>query len=245
LSYLFTGQEVYAEHAVLLLRTWFLDPATRMNPSLRYAERVPGGALGGPQGIIHTRYFSAAPDWLRILARSPAFDARTSQGLKQWFSEYLEWLTTQPYGLHEGSRANNHGAWYRQLVVGLAVATERADLARTLCLNARMDRIGAAIGTDGSFPTEMNRVDSLFYAQFHLRALYSLAALCEQVDVDLWHYETPDGRGLSAGTQYLDRFLLKGETWHLSEVLPRKKLVEIYGSMRRQADGVYAITETE
>lgn len=245
LSYLFSGREVYAEHAMLLLRTWFLDPATRMNPSLLYAERVPGGALGGAQGIVNTRYFSAAPDWLRILARSPALDAGTAQGLKHWFADYLDWLTTHPYGLQEKTRLNNHGAWYYQQVVGLALASDRTDWARATCLTAKTERIAKVIGNDGSFPTEMHRLDSLFYTEFHLHALYSLAALCERVDVDLWHFETPDGRGLAAGTRYLERFLLKGETWTLSEVLPRKKLVEIYGTMRRQADGVFSTGETD
>src|SRR5688572_22934036 len=42
LAYYFSGNEVYAEHAAKLLKTWFLDPATRMNPNLNYAQAIKG-----------------------------------------------------------------------------------------------------------------------------------------------------------------------------------------------------------
>jgi hypothetical protein len=42
LAYRVTKEDRYAEHAGRLLRTWFLDEATRMNPHLRYAQAIPG-----------------------------------------------------------------------------------------------------------------------------------------------------------------------------------------------------------
>jgi len=38
LGYFFTGQEEYAAKATKLLRVWFLEEATKMNPHLRYAH---------------------------------------------------------------------------------------------------------------------------------------------------------------------------------------------------------------
>jgi hypothetical protein len=37
LAYYFSGDERYAEKAAALLRAFYLDPATRMNPHLQYA----------------------------------------------------------------------------------------------------------------------------------------------------------------------------------------------------------------
>src|SRR5436305_594850 len=49
-----TRDERYARHAADHLRAWFLDPATRMNPNLQYAQAIHGRSTGRGIGIIDT-----------------------------------------------------------------------------------------------------------------------------------------------------------------------------------------------
>src|SRR6266540_882722 len=56
LAYFFTGDEAYARAAARQLRVWFLDPATRMNPHLRFAQLVRGIDRERGSGIIDTRW---------------------------------------------------------------------------------------------------------------------------------------------------------------------------------------------
>ncbi len=58
-AYYLTGNEKYAEKAVELIKVWFLDKNTRMNPNLEYAQMIPGhnGGKGRCYGLLDTYSF--------------------------------------------------------------------------------------------------------------------------------------------------------------------------------------------
>ncbi|HET8654515.1 MAG TPA: alginate lyase family protein [Longimicrobiaceae bacterium] len=231
LAYYFTGNEAYALHAGDLLRTWFLAPATRMNPNLDYAQAIPGITQGRGIGIIDTHGFPVLLDDLALLRPSPHWSDTDEQGMKQWMSSYLEWLRTSKNGIDERDWPNNHGSWYDVQTAALALYVGRPELAREIVQRAETKRIAKQILPDGREPLELARTRSLHYSVFNLEALMQLAEIGRHVGVDLWHYEAPNGASIQKALDYLAPYVDLSRKWPGEELTPTEPDL-LYGPLR-------------
>ena len=219
LAYHFTGEEKYAEHAAKILRTWFLDPATKMTPHFRFAQAVPGVNDGRGTGILEARGLADAADAATLLHGSKHWSAADQQALLAWAATYFEWLTTSKNGLDERAAKNNHGTWYDVQAAKWALVLGRKDQAKEICAEAASRRIGVQIQPDGKQPLELVRTASFSYSCFNLRALSALAGLGEHAGVDLWKHRAADGRSLVVALDFLVPYLGKNpKTWTMTQI---------------------------
>ena len=218
LAFWFTGDERYAQKAATLTRTWFLDPATRMNPNLEHAQAIPGINHGRGIGIIESRGLLNLIDGLALLAGSPAWTAKDATAMTAWLSAYFEWLTTSKNGRDEAAAENNHGSWCDVQAVGLALALGRADDAKKILAAAPAKRIARQIESDGRQPLELARTKSLSYSLFNLEALLVLARFGENVGVELWTFSTADGRSLRTALRYLAPYADPAKQWPKQDI---------------------------
>lgn len=212
LGYYFTGNERYAARAVLLLRTWFLNPATLMNPNVNYGQAIPGITEGRGIGLISLRGFTNLLDGVALLNNSDSFTAADRAGLRAWFTKYMDWLQNSPNGRAEAAAKNNHGSWYDQQLVSIALYLGRNGLAHQVVETAKAKRIALQIRPDGREPLELARTNSFGYSVFNLSALMQLAMEGEHTDVDLWNYRAPDGGSIRAALNFLLPYAL-GKHW--------------------------------
>jgi hypothetical protein len=233
LAYHLTGRDEYAKHAAKLVRAWFLDAATRMNPHLQYGQGIPGINDGRGIGIIETRGLPEMLDGVMLIAGSPAWTLADENSVHAWMTAYLSWLTTSQYGRDESKNGNNHETWYDVQVAGLAIYTEQSELARRTLLGAR-DRIARQIEPDGSQPRELERTRSWDYSIFNLRAFFDLATLSERANLDLWNYRTADGRSLRKALDYLAPFAAGEHKWTDPQITPFRA-GELHPLLRRAA----------
>ena len=201
-----SGDGRYARKAADLLRAWFVDPATRMNPNLQYAQFVPGVNTGRGIGLIETRGLTRVVDAVQLLAGSPAWSGADDGAIKTWFSTFLEWMQRSTNGRAEAGALNNHGTYYDLQVASYALFLGRDALARDVIDAVRAKRIAIQIDPDGRQPLELARTRAWTYSVGNLDGLTRLAVLGDHVGVDLWHYRTADGRSLRAALLLLTRY---------------------------------------
>jgi len=213
LAWQFTGQKRYAEHAAAFARTWFIDEATRMNPHLRYAQAIRGTNDGRGAGIIEGRDLVEAIDAVTLIDDAGVLSATDHEAIAAWAGDYLDWLLGSEPGRRERAADNNHGTFFDTQVVQLALVSGRRDLAVDVLEDAGPRRIAVQIEPDGSQPHELVRTRSLGYSAFNLQALCHLATLAEHVDVDLWRYETPDGRSIRRAIDFLVPYVAAPHRW--------------------------------
>ena len=225
LAFYLTGNEAYAARAALLLRTWFLDPGTRMNPNLNFGQGIPGITNGRGTGIIDSRGLTDVVDAVGLLAGSKSWTAADEKGMETWFAAYLSWLQQSPIGQDEAKAANNHGTFYDVQVADFALFIHKSDLAREVIQQAETKRLGRQVMTDGSQPLEAARTRGLSYSLFNLEGLMKLAVLGEHVQVGLWHYQTDDGRSIRKALEYLLPYAAGDKKWEqqqITEFKPRE-----------------------
>lgn len=212
-AYRLTGDDRYVAKAVELLRVFFLDPQTRMNPSLPYAQAIPGVSPGRSIGIIDTLQLAEVPLAIQAMEKSAAFPPATLAGLKQWFRDYVGWMTTSKNGREEAEAGNNHAvAFWVQIAVFSQLTGDAAQLAE--CRRRFKEVfVPKQMAGDGSFPAELARTKPYGYSIFQLDNLAKLCQVLSTPADDLWKFELPDGRGIRRAMEFLYPFLAEKSRW--------------------------------
>jgi hypothetical protein len=213
LAYFLFDDERYAQHAINLLNDWFLNPDTRMNPHLDYAQAVLGRNHGKSTGIIDTRDFIYVLESMELLKSSPAYTPEFAEGMRNWFADFFQWLQTSEHGQKESSALNNHGAWYQAQAMRIALYLQEEDFARQLLKHVQDNLIPAQIQADGTQPHELARTNSFHYSIFNLHALGTIARMAESLNEDLWHEKGQQNQGMQAASLFLLPYVAGDEPW--------------------------------
>lgn len=212
-AYQITGEDRYAAKAADLLRVFFLEPGTRMNPRLNFAQAIPGRSPGRGTGIIDTLHLVEVPLAIETLAKSPAFPADLLAGMKQWFRDYTDWMINSKNGQEEANAKNNHAVAYWLQVAAFARLTRDAPRLAECRRRFKEVFVPRQMTNDGSFPLELKRTKPYGYSIFQLD---NMAALCQVLSTpqdDLWKFTLPDGRGIRRAMGFLYPYLVDKSKW--------------------------------
>lgn len=234
LAHYFTGDPRYAAKAGELIRVWFLDPATRMNPNLNHGQAVPGRVSGRAEGVIDAHRLPRVVEAAGLLRPTGALSDEENEALEAWFGDLVEWMATSPIGRAERAAENNHGLYYDTLITHFALFAGLDDVAGAVAQRAAVRRFDAQIDPDGSLPKELTRTRSLHYTTWTLTAAFDLADAAQCVDVDLWNHRSADGRSLRAAVDFLVPWAGREQAWRWPE-LDKAETSGLYEVFQRAA----------
>jgi hypothetical protein len=217
LAWYLTGEEKYAQKAAALIRYWFFEEATKMNPNLDYAQAIPGINNGRGIGIIETRALTGIADAAGLLKTSKSWSAADHKSLQKWYADYLDWLLTSKNGNEEHKAKNNHGTWFHAQAIDYALFTGNKAKARELVLETKA-MMDTQITKEGKLPLELERTTSMHYTMFNLYAWFNIATLAKQIDMDVWNQHNNAGAGIHTAVDWFLPYALDGKKWEYQQI---------------------------
>ena len=214
-AYKITGDEKYVQSAVIHLNAWFINPDTRMNPSLLYAQAIKGRFTGRGIGIIDGIQLMEVAQGVLVMQKARCFEKKQQEAIKLWFSEFLKWLTTHQYGKDEMNAQNNHGTCWAMQVASFSRLTNNTELLDFCRTRYKEVFLPKQMAENGSFPLELIRTKPYGYSIFNFDAMTMLCQILSDKEHDLWNYKTSDGKCIRNGIDYLYPFLADKSKWTL------------------------------
>ncbi len=213
LAYAFTGESQYAEKALDFIRTWTLDPVTRMRPtppgkSIQISVTMPALFYGAD---LISNYEGWNPtekagfqDWTQAIAADVRANGQGNNNFSNWRTVML---ASAGAFLHDESLLTYAADEWRRLVP------------------IQIQNSGSAWA--GRMSQEYTRDDGLHYSTFAINAMMQTAEIMDNRGVNLYDYvhefETngaPNGTyaSLKLALDYITPYAIAPETWPYSQV---------------------------
>lgn len=196
LAYHYTKEAKYAQHAALLVDTWFLNDKTGMYPSLKFGQAVPGVSDGRSYGIIETRWFMRLIDDVTLISDSKFFDKQAQTKFKHWIKSYSNWLETSDLGKEQCQAHNNHGTYCEAQIAYYAFYTGDNEKAKYYVNKVFKERLAKQVEPNGAQTDELSRTRPLHYSLFNLEAYFYAARVADHLGLDMWNFKAENGASI-------------------------------------------------
>lgn len=216
IAYYFTDSLKYKQAYNKQLSTWFIDVDTYMYPNFEYAQFAPGcwngkGAFGG---IIDAYVFIDVIESIELMNLSNCIEDETYQAVREWFSDFKDWLLTSDNGKKESNVADNHSIAYMTLLTRMAYFTGDIMLANTI--QQKMSRlIFRQIDKNGQQPLELQRTCAWFYSIYNLQHIMDFCTMTNSMGAKFYDRNK---RRIDAAFDYLIRFIGKRDDFPYQEL---------------------------
>jgi Alginate lyase len=217
-AYLYTGDEKYSQRVVELLKVWFVNEKTHMNPNMTFAQFIPGRSTGRNFGIIESRVFMYALDYASVLYQMGQMNDETYGKLYEWNKEFLNWLVNSEHGQKEHNAKNNHGTWYDTQTLGFAVLVGDIHVQKNIVSEFIERRIKGHILPSGEQLAELTRTRAFSYSNFNLNAMTEFYTLALKNDLLTKKESRIIKNGILRAAKYVYTYALDPDKWPYQQI---------------------------
>ena len=212
-AYMLTKDDKYVKKAFEHLNAWCVDEKTYMNPSLLYAQAIKGKVTGRGTGLIDMIQMMEVAQGVLVMQNAKVVNKQDLEKVKDWFSKYLVWVNSHPYGVEEREAKNNHGTCWVMQVASFAKLTGNQEMLGYCKNRFKTVLLPNQLEKDGSFPLELKRTKPYGYSLFNLDAMTTVCHILSDENESLWDFTLEDGRALKKGIEFLYPFVENKATW--------------------------------
>jgi hypothetical protein len=148
-----------------------------------------------------------------VMQNAKVVNKQDLEKVKDWFSKYLVWVNSHPYGIEEREAKNNHGTCWVMQVASFAKLTGNQEMLDYCKNRFKTVLLPNQLEKDGSFPLELKRTKPYGYSLFNLDAMTSVCHILSDENESLWDFTLEDGRALKKGIEFLYPFVENKATW--------------------------------
>ncbi|KAJ7235728.1 alginate lyase-domain-containing protein [Mycena haematopus] len=180
------SSSVYSQNVAKFVNAWFLEPATAMNPNLKFAQmnRGPGGQTGAYTGILDLRGFAKIASGILMLRATKNSDwtADLDSQMIAWCNEYIGWLDTAPTAQQAAHATNNHGTIFVNQYAALKLIVNDVPGAANWTHGYFAGDFQNQINSTGDQPQEAVRETPYHYRNFNIAGMVTNARLLTYAD---------------------------------------------------------------
>lgn len=214
-------KEKFAARAMEYCQKFFLDPATRMNPNLDYAQLIPGHNKIRVETAVEGEKLVDIVDALLLLQSSKHYTPEFDRQIRGWFGEMADWMVHSPTGKQSDRKVSgNIGVIYETMRAAFAIFSGDTTYAAKRYPRIK-ERLFSEMNADGGLYRELDRKKPNMYSNKALQAWVRLFRILSVQGLDVWNLEE-DGKSLEKAILFMVPYMMGEKKMNDSEKVETK-----------------------
>ena len=139
--------------------------------------------------------------------------------MKEWFTQFVEWIQTSPVAAEENAAKNNHGLAYDVQLTAYALYIGNKELATQILKAFPEKRLFPQIEPDGKQPLELERTTAFGYTLFNLTHMLDMSFIASTEGIDIYNATSKDGRSITAALKFVIPYIGKPQSqWPYQQI---------------------------